>query len=302
MEIVPFEPSMAEDMARRYNELIEPVPECYPVSADRFASVEALAHRRVRDEEIAVALAGGDVAGFVHVGVALPAKGDEEPKGDPAVIRFLSYRPGQRRVGQALFEWAEEWARERRRGAIVAFEAELRYPFYHFGYAHLSERIAHVHALLGMNGCKELGGEVYLTWNDYTPPEPVRPPLDVELKLEWREGTIGRRLSVCAMQDDKEVGRCDMDLGQHSRPSATDWCFCDELWVRDELQGKRVGMFLLCTALTEMRERGCTHAAISTGHNNHRAQLMYTNLGYCFTDNTMVFRKELQHAGPRSGG
>lgn len=293
MEIVTFEPKLAEGVARCYNDLIEPVPECYPVSPDRFASVEALAHRRVRDEEIAVALEGRDVAGFVHVGVALPTKGDHEPKGEPAVIRFLSYRSGQRAVGQALLQWAEAWAGEHGKDTMVAWEAELRYPFYHFGYAHLSEHIGHVRALLGMKGYRELGGELYLTWRDYTPPEPPRPPLDVEPKLEWREGTIGRRLSVSAMQDNKEVGRCDMDRGQHSRPSATDWCFCDALWVQDELQSKRVGTFLLCAALTEMHERGCRHAAISTGHDNYRAQLMYTNLGYQLTDYTVVFRKEL---------
>jgi len=295
MEIVPFEPNMAAGIARCYNQLIAPVPECYPVSEERFASVQSLAHERLRDEEIAVARQRGEVVGFVHVGVALPVEHYQELEGEPGVIRFLSYRPGERSVGQALLEWAEAWARNRERDAVVAWEAELRYPFYHFGYAHLSERIGHVRALMGMNGYREPGGELYLTWPHFTPPKTERPPFDFDLQVEWREGPTERWLSVRATQGEERVGRCNMDLRQQSpAPDAQQWCYCGELWVRERLQGKRLGMFLLATALSEMRAVGCTHAAISTGANNYRAQLMYTNLGFQVVDYTVGFRKELR--------
>ena len=83
MDIVAFEPGLAASLARCYNTLVEPVPECPPVPAERFASPEALRHKRLRDEEIAVAREGGDAIGFVHVGIALPAKHHDEPQGEP---------------------------------------------------------------------------------------------------------------------------------------------------------------------------------------------------------------------------
>ncbi len=297
MEIVPFEPRMAAEVARCYNELIEPLPDCYPVAADQFASVAGLAHGRVQHEEMLVARARDEVLGFVHVGIALPATSEDEPKGEPGVIRFLSYRPGARSVGQALLEWAEAWAMERGRVAMQAWDANYRYRFYHFGYAHLSERIGHVRALFGMNGYRELGGELYLTWRDFVPPRLPHPEPEIELSLSWREGPIGPRLEARLHRGGKEVGACNLDRGQHSPgPAAAEWCYCDWLWVKEELQGKRLGLYLLCAALAEAKRAGCKHASISTGGNNYRAQLMYTNMGYRVTDYTVCFTKGLGSA------
>ncbi len=292
VEIVSFEPKMAAEIACCYNELIEPLPDCYPVMPDQFASLAGLAHSRLKDEELMVARVDGEVVGFVHVGIALPATNEDEPKGEPAVIRFLSYRSGARPVGQALLEWAEAWAQAHGRAAMQAWDANYRYRFYHFGYAHLSERIGHVRALFGMNGYRELGGELYLTWRDFIPPLIPPPEPDIELSLTWREGSIGPRLEARLHRGGKEVGACNLDRGQHSPgPAAAEWCYCDWLWVKEELQGKRLGLYLLCAALSEAKRVGCRHASISTGGNNYRAQLMYTNLGYRVADYTICFSK-----------
>lgn len=291
MEIVRFEPEMAEDVAGLYNELIEPLPECHPAAVERFASVEALASKWLRDEQVMVARHDGEAAGFVHVGVARPTEQEDLPAGEPAVIRFLSYRVGERMVGQALLEWAEQWAKEQGRSEVIAWDAGLRYPFYHFGWAHLSERIAHVRGLLGMNGYAEYNAEVFLTWRDYELPEVVRPELKFDLRQDWRDGQLRQRLAVEATDGSKNVGHCIMDWGKHSRPEAKEWCYCNSLWVTDKLQGKRLGMFLLGTALAAMKEKGCRHAAISTNATNYRAQLMYANLGYRFADQTYSFKK-----------
>jgi GNAT superfamily N-acetyltransferase len=294
IEIVPFEPQMAEAVTACYNEIIEPVPDCYPATVDRFATLAGLAHCRLRDEEMMVARDDGEAAGFVHVGIALPGRDDEEPKGEPGAIRSLAYRPGDRSIGQSLLDWAEKWARERGREAIAAWEAALRYPFYHFGYAHLSEKIGHVRALFGMNGYREVGGEIYLTWRDFTPPQAPRPEPELELRVKWEEGHIGPRLEVAGKRGRHTIGECRVDRGRHSGgPGASDWCYCDSLWVTESLRGKRVGAFLLGTALHEMKDAGCRHAAISTGASNYRAQLMYTNMGYRVTDCTICLRKEL---------
>ena len=292
IEIVPFEPKMAAEVARCYNEAIETLPYCYPAPAERFATLAEIAHPRLRDEALLVARDGG-IAGFVHLGVALPAQ-EEEPPGEPAVIRFVAYPAGRRIVGQRLLDQAEAWAREYGRPEIHAFNAEYRYRFYHFWYAHLSEHIGHVRALLGMNGYRHCNGEIYFAWRDYEPPAAARPALEFELDFNWQQGPLGTRLSLRAIQWLQEIGVCNMDHGVASpAPDASDWCYCDWLCVADRLQGQRLGVFLLATALSEMRKRGCKHAAISTNALNYRAALFYSNLGYRFVDATYAWRKEL---------
>lgn len=300
MRIVPFEPDLASHLAALYNEAIAPVPDCHPVPPDRFASLETIASRNLRDEALAAAAdESGELLGFVHVGVSLPPAEDWQPPADQPVIRFLYYRIGARRAGQALLEWAEGWARERG-NLLIACHQHFRYPFYHAPYCHLSEHMGHVRALFGMNGYREEEMEVYLRWTDFTPPEPVRPDLDFELVSQESESPFGTRVRFRAVQNDRTIGSCTMDRGHWSDPNGEEWCFCDGLGVEEEFQGKRLGMFLLCTGLQEMHRAGCRHTSITTGWDNHRAALMYTNMGYRHADRTCSYRKELEAGEPRA--
>ncbi|HUU55416.1 MAG TPA: hypothetical protein VMY87_10910 [Armatimonadota bacterium] len=113
MEIVPFEPGMAEEIARCYSEVVAPAPYCEPVGGEWFTDLKKLERQPLAEEEILVALAAGEVVGFAHVGVARPETDDWHVKGEPGVIRFLAYRVGERPVGAALLEAAEAWLRER---------------------------------------------------------------------------------------------------------------------------------------------------------------------------------------------
>jgi len=296
MRILPFEPDLSAQVAALYNEAVAPVPDCHPVALDRFASLEKLASEHLREEALVLAQTeDGRAVGFVHIGIALPVKEEEEdwlPKGEPAAIRFLYYQPGYRQAGQALLDWAERWARERARSYLVAWHWLHRYPFY-LPYCYLSEYLAHVRALFGMNGYREHLSELYLRWPDFTPPEPARPDLDFDLITEQAQGNYGPRLRLRAIRGEQEIGECCMDRGHWSAPDANDWCFCDELHVIDDLQGKRLGLFLLATGLQEMRKQGCRHAAITTNWANYRAALMYTNLGFQHADRTYSYRKDL---------
>ncbi len=296
VKIVPFRPDLASQIAALYNEAIAPVPDCHPVAQERFGSMEGIASRNLRDEAL-MAAAGedGELLGFAHVGVSLPPTEDWQPPADQPVIRFLYYRAGARRAGQALLEWAEDWARERG-DSIIAYHQHFRYPFYHAPYCHLSEHMGHVRALFGMNGYREDAMEVYLRWVDFTPPEPVRPDLDFELTREESECSFGSRVRYRAVQGGRTIGSCTMDRGHWSDPEGDLWCFCDGLGVEEEFQGKRLGMFLLCTGLKEMHRAGCRHASITTGWENHRAALMYTNMGYRHGDRTCSYQKELNTA------
>jgi GNAT superfamily N-acetyltransferase len=298
MKLVPFAPAMAAGVARCYNHLILPVPDCYPVPPERFASLEGLTSPLLRDEAITVAQDDdGHVRGFVHVGISTQSKDSGDPPAGLGVIRVLAYRPDERPVGKALLDWAEAWMRERERTAVLAWSYTYRYPFYHFHCAHLSERIGHVRALLGLAGYQEMRRELFLAQRDFVPSVPQRPDIDFELKLNWTDGPIGPHLEVNALQGGERVGCCFMDRGQDSpSPEAQDWCFCVWLWVADRLQGKRLGRFLISTALQEMHRAGCRHASISTGWENHRAALLYTSLGYQHTDRTVCFIKLLDEA------
>jgi len=295
MRLVPFASDMAAGVAECYNDLIAPVPECHPVPPDRFADLEGLASQHLRDERLMVAQAEpGGVRGFVHVGI-VAAGLDYRPPVGPGTIRFLAYRPGERPVGKLLLDWAEAWAREQECTVITAWNGSYPYPFYYFpDGAQLSEHIGHVRALFGMAGFQERGSELLLTWRDFVPPVPQPPAPECRLELVW---TDGPRLRVQAMRGPEELGHCIMDRGQISpSPEADDWCFCLALHVSDPFRGQRLGSFLLATALEEMRRLGCRHTALSVSWRNHRAVLMYTNIGYRHADRTCNFFKILDES------
>jgi GNAT superfamily N-acetyltransferase len=294
MEIVAFESGLAEGVAGLYNGLIEAVPDVHPVPVKRFGSIEGLGSDRLREERLMVALEGGEVVGFVHVGVAKPDGHFPTPEGEPAAVRFLGYRRGQREAGRRLLEWVDEYAREQGRTEIKAWHYFATYPFYHCPWGQLSGKMGHVRALLGMYGYEDAGdSEMYFNWHDFEVPVVARPEIGFELKTEWREGgPMGERMVMAAVRGEERLGVCRMDHGQTSpNPKAKEWCYCDSLDVVDELQGKGLGKYVLASALEEMRRAGCRHASISTTWNNYRAALFYTNIGYRFADQTYSFRK-----------
>jgi GNAT superfamily N-acetyltransferase len=147
-----------------------------------------------------------------------------------------------------------------------------------------------VRALLGLAGFQERGSEVLLTWRDFTPPEPPPPAPACTLELVWNDEA---RLTVRAVRDGEELGWCAMDKWPVRLSREEDWCFCPGLRVEEPFQGQRLGTSLLTAALQEMRRAGCRHTALSTGWQNHRAVLMYTNLGYRHADRTSNFIKVL---------
>jgi ribosomal protein S18 acetylase RimI-like enzyme len=304
MEIVRFEKVMAAGVARCYSEVVAPAPYCAPVGGEWFADLKRLARQPLAEDEILVARDGGEgVAGFAHVGVAAPATEEWHVKGEPGVIRFLAYRPGQRPIGKALLEEAEEWLQQRECSDVIAGHCNFMYPFYHLPFGHVSELMGHVPPLFGMAGYSVEESEVFFAWEDFEVPEAPKPEMDVEVVVEWRDQveSFGEGVAVLPKRGGKNVGECKIvRLGSDERrPALRDWCFCTSLDVEESLQGRGLGKHLLARGLGEMRKAGPRHAMISTDWNNHRAYLFYTNFGYRFLDRTFSFRKKL--GGARRG-
>jgi ribosomal protein S18 acetylase RimI-like enzyme len=297
--IVPYTSDLAPAVARAYNELVRPVPHCYPVDPEALHAALAAAAKggssydSVRDERAFVALQGAEVLGFAHT--AIGHRRHDSPK-EMGLIRFLGYRAGQRAAGQALLERAQETLRGQGATEVAAFPQKHRYPFYHLSSAYLSDRMGHVAALLGMNGYKRSGGEVYMDWHDLPLLEPAPAQVEVEIALEWKPGA-GRLpgLAVHAYRGEKELGVCMcVSCAEYNLIGADqEWAFTKWLGVEKEVQGRGLGKHLLQRALRELRLAGYRHAAISTALHNYRAALFYSNLGYRVVDWTYEYGKSL---------
>jgi ribosomal protein S18 acetylase RimI-like enzyme len=301
MEIVDFELDMAEGVARSYNDVVAGAPYCEQVGGEWFVDLKKLHRQPLVEENILVADQREGVAGFVHIGVAAPAQDDWHVKGEPGVIRFLSYRRAERAVGAALLREAERRLRAQGRTKIVAGNNSFLYPFYHLPFGHISEQISHLPPLFGMAGYDVEESEVFFVWKDFDPPRIACPDLDFEISGGWQDdvGGMGPGVELHVRQGDAKVGVCEIvRLGSRQwRPALAETCFCTGLHLDDHMQGKGVGKYLLARGLAEMRKSGARHAMISTDWNNWRAYLFYTNFGFTFLDRTFGFAKSLTASG-----
>ena len=300
MEIHQYTPDMQTSVTQFYNHLTADVPHCYRVKEEEFA---VAMHRVTADkadlkedgldsETAFVATVNGAPQAFIHVGISQIGDNREETVG---VIRFMGYERGERRVGQAVLEKAEDYLKAFNVSRIFAFPQDCRYRFYHFSHAYLSDALDQVQGLLGFNGYRRSEGEVFLDWENYAV-TPVPSSLPVKLSVDWKQGR-GKHpnCTVLAHQDSEQVGICESICGGEfsSHPDAQDWFHTVWLGVEDDFQGQGLGRYLLQYALQEMKKIGYRHAAISTAWDNHRAFLFYSNCGYRTVDWTYEFVKNL---------
>ena len=296
MNLLSFDPSMIPALARCYHDLVAPMPYSWPVPEAWFQDLTPSHWQGCTEEEMLVAQDGGEMVGFVHVGISAPPSKTWDIAGEPGVIRFLSYRPGERPIGAALLEAAEQWIRERERTEIWAVCGSYMYAFYPF-FGHISERISHLPPFFWIAGYENHETEVFFEWRDFVVPEVPLPDVGVEVVCE-RTRTQAK---LIVRQGEQQVGECRMTwmVDDPWHPQFADWCDCDYLGLDEPFQGKGLGRYLLARGLTEMRAAGARHARINTDWNNYRAYLFYTNLGYRFLDRTFGFQKELGN-GPSS--
>ena len=296
MKIIPYDPSMLGDLTCYFNGAIECVPHCFPVEPREMEEELALpadSRRQMEAEQIVVIQAKAGIEGYAHYVIS---RGDERYPEPRAIIRFLHYDRGRRQVGQALIEAVEEDTRRRGIDTITAFPNPYRYRFYCYNHAFLSNYLHHVEALLGFNGYEKVGGEVFLDSANYAPASPAPINFGFEVALEWIEGDGERQdLTIRAMDGDNCLGVCEHYSCQTYAPTADlrDWAFCNWLGVEEEVQGKRLGKYLLQKARLELHRVGYRHVSISTAAHNHRAHMFYANDGYDLVHWTYCWKKTL---------
>lgn len=318
MEILPLQSNMIGHLARLYNQAVEPIPYCYPVSRDEFlqelaplfdgaqgqmqqdeASKDEVpkdeAHGGAvrHDEVVFVAVENRKLAGFVHAAMGSPRPGKDPEEG---LIRFLWYRPGLREAGERLLDVAERHCASCGATAVSAFSNGHRYSFYMMKAAFMSDVLGHVAAVLGMRGYARNRGEVFLDWPEFTivDPGPLPNGLPVQvLHTGGRSRLPG--VTVRVGPEDKEVGICEnVSAGEFSLDRlAQETVFTTWLGVDDEYQGLGLGRWLMLRALWEAQQIGYRHAAISTGWENYRALMFYCNFGYTVANWTYGYRREL---------
>ena len=297
MEILPYNPALAEAVTEAYNRACSNVPHCYPITAEEYATAITSTHSEqergiAQAPQTLILRSSGRILGFATTALRTPS--EEQGSPEEGVLRMLWYERGHREAGQALLVAAEEHLRGRELDQIVAFDEDLRLPTYHLPHARLTDRWDHVRGLLGINGHVRVSGEVFLDWQDFESPDPGDCPIDAQVRVERRVNRgVRPNLVVTAHVHEDQVGICTCDCaGEFSRdPRAQDWVFTTWLWVDENLRGRRLGRYLLLRALNEARAEGYVHASISTEWTNYRALLFYGNVGYRAVDWTATYRR-----------
>jgi GNAT superfamily N-acetyltransferase len=301
VSILPYTPALEAAALAAYSAWTHAVPHCPPVSLEAWSVALAptcgAAPSAYADEGAFLAVAGDDVVGLAHVALIAAREVGLPPSG---ALRFFAYSRGQRAAGVALLAQADAWLNERGALDAVAMHYDHRLPFYHLPHMYLSDRMDHVHALLGACGWQPGQIEVALDWPDYTP-DP-RPPEGLEVTLTARQETMpdsapgywgcAQGTVLLAHQGEREVGVCV------AGPLAGEpgWIYTRWLGVAEDLRGRGLGCYLLHASLAEMRAQGYRHAAIGCIGDNYPALLLYTNTGYRAVDWTTVREKTLAPA------
>ncbi|HIE27392.1 TPA: GNAT family N-acetyltransferase [Candidatus Poribacteria bacterium] len=295
MQVEYWDVANAGELVHVYNEQLSGVPHCYPVSPEEFEI--GIRYRKDADEpyeelhseKIIVCRQNGKILGFADVAlVETEADGQKKHKG---LIRFLTYQPGYRPVGQVILTEAERYLRDLGMNQITVFriaydDDDFSYRFYQLGFGLVSDRMGHVYALFRMNGYeinRREQGEIFMDQPEYSVDEPVLPDSRVEIVVKQKPGRgILPGLTVQAFRSGREIGICkSFSVGRYCQASeAQDWCFIKWLGVEEEERGKGWGRYLLQRNLWEMRKIGYKNTVISADIKNYRAQLFYTNYGY----------------------
>src|SRR5205809_949976 len=108
--IQTYDHQYLEEITALYNRETAAEPHIAPLHAERFA--ELVERKSYFDPSgLLVAVAGGEVLGWVHACVAAGSEGGHDPAKKVPRIRMLIFPPNRLKVGNALVAEATNWLR-----------------------------------------------------------------------------------------------------------------------------------------------------------------------------------------------
>ena len=296
MEISLWHINDIAQLAESYNQQVASIPFCYPVTGeelrrDVWSWEKEASGYDLYSEKLIVGLRDSRIVGFAHL-AGLEEKRKDSP--DAGLIRFLSYKPGHRKLGQRILEAAENYFEELGLDRIQAFFPKI-YSFYRFDVPSLSDRMAHIHGLFGANGYKKYSGWYFMNRSLIETDSVLKVPriasgLEELVRTSNGESNLPS-LNIKLCRDRRTVAeiQCFSAGMQIHAPAAQECAYIAGLNVSKADQSKGLGAFLLRRSLHELHKCGYENAILNTRFDNYRAQLLYSNTGFQVVDLTYSY-------------
>lgn len=284
-----------------YNQQIQSVPHCYPVSPEDFnwqlernmGHLSGIRPGQLHSDQLIVAQENEKIQGFVHV--AVEERTVKEQVSKRGIIRFMGYEPNKRLVGQKLLKEAERFFVNLGLNKASAFTKGYVYHFYSED-GGCSEHMAHVWSLLGSQGYAVSERVLNMAWHNFHVDEPILPDskATIEVSKGGDEG-ISPNVMLFAKMDNQEIGECLAYSLGHLQQSeeAQKYLVINWLVAQKEFRQQGWGKYLLLRTLWEAQQEGYKHCLLGTDERNYRAQLLYTSCGYQIAHMSSIFTKDL---------
>lgn len=281
-----------EDLAEFYTQQIKQIDYCYEVTSEEFQR-EITRDDRYTDACLLVARRNAQVVGFAHLGRRTP-QGSQLPVG---MIRFLSFQPQERTAGNLLLARAEAYFANWHTETLLAF-ASTNYNFYRFGLAAQSVQFSHVGALLGAHGyqCQALKADedaqyVLMHNRSVAMAQPPQLPDGYEIQLGSMTLDTMNLVVLSLHREGAQVGICAAHSLRESNAAevAHSTYYVRHLEINEEVRGQGLGRCLMEQMHWQMQQSGHYTAVLYTAHDNYRAQLLYSSMGYRIIDAANVW-------------
>ena len=312
MKIHRWQLSEAAKLTEVYNQQTVGIPGCFPLSAEEFEqgvcsqpepkypykTLQLHAAKLIVGEE------GGEIIGFAHV-----AKLKKERKACPepaewdrqiryvGLIRFFTYRPTHRFLGQAILTEAQKYCRELELDEIQAF-APVSYHFYCLNARSLSCKMAHVLALFGINNYQIKPKYFFMRRQlcKENMADPILPNSELKIIVDDTEGQgILPNLRLQLWRGANRVGICNTSSGGTFCRAEQAQKYAYTTWIKVETEARKQGLggYLIQKTFFELQNMGYKHVCADVRTTNYKAQMLHTQAGYQVTDTKYYALKSL---------
>jgi hypothetical protein len=304
MKIHRWQLSEAAKLSEVYNQQTVGIPCCFPLSAQEFEQgvcsqpepIYPYKKLQLHAAKLIVGEEGGEIIGFAHV-AKLKKETIHHKIRYVGLIRFLTYRPTHRLVGQAILTEAEKYCSELELDEIQAFDP-VSYHFYCLNARSLSSKMTHILALFGINNYqikpKYFSMRRQLAEEDMT--DPILPNSELKIVVIQKEGQgILPNLRLELWRGTNRIGICNTSSGGmfcRAKPAPK---YAYTTWIKVETEARRQGMarYLMQKTFFELQKIGYQHVCADVRTTNYKAQMLHTQAGYQVTDTKYYALKSL---------